>query len=167
MSVWLTLNPPMTRAGRTLLWSVAGFGVATIVFGLSRSFWLSFAMLFATGLLDMVSVVVRQTLVQLRTPDEMRGRVQAINGIFIGASNQLGAFESASVAALFARPGHPAFGPTVSVVSGGVGTIFIVLLTTWLAPGLRRYNLLHSLPEDDLPAAGPSVAATPTSESRK
>lgn len=155
MSAWLTLRPPMTRAGRTLLWSVAGFGVATIVFGLSRSFWLSFAMLFITGLLDMVSVVVRQTLVQLRTPDEMRGRVQAINDIFIGASNQLGAFESASVAALFERPGNPAFGPTVSVVSGGIGTLIVVAITAWFAPQLRRYRDLHQLPEEETPAASP------------
>lgn len=149
MSVWLTMRPPMTRAGRTLLWAVAGFGVATIVFGFSRNFWLSFAMLFATGLLDMVSVVVRQTLVQLRTPDEMRGRVQAINGVFIGASNQLGAFESASVAWLFARPGNPAFGPTVSVVSGGIGTLLVVAVTAWLAKPLRRYRNLHQLPEEE------------------
>jgi MFS family permease len=149
MSICLTMQRPMTRAGKTLLWSVAGFGVATIIFGLSRSFWLSFAMLFVTGLLDMVSVVVRQTLVQLRTPDEMRGRVQAINGIFIGASNQLGAYESAQVASLFQRPGDPAFGPTVSVVSGGIGTLIIVGLTAWLSPPLRRYRELHKLPDEE------------------
>jgi len=82
--------------------------------------------------------------------------VQAINGIFIGASNQLGAFESASVAGIFARENNPAFGPTVSVVSGGIGTIVIVLLTTWLAPGLRRYDALHSLPEDEPPPKTPN-----------
>ena len=139
----------MTRAGRTLLWSVAGFGIATIIFGYSRSFWLSLTMLFFTGLLDTVSVVVRHTLVQLRTPDEMRGRVQAINGMFIGASNELGGFESGAVAHLFARPNDPAFGPTVSVVSGGLGTLLIVALTTWLSPTLRRYRDLHQLPEEE------------------
>jgi MFS family permease len=127
---------------------VAGFGVATIVFGFSRSFWLSFAMLFLTGLLDMVSVVVRHTLVQLCTPDEMRGRVQAINGVFIGASNELGGFESGAVAHLFSRADDPAFGPTVSVVSGGVGTLIIVALTAWLSPALRRYDVLHE-PEEE------------------
>ena len=147
MSLWLAFHPPMTRAGRMLLWSVAGFGVATIVFGFSRSFYLSFSMLFLAGLLDTVSVVVRHTLVQLRTPDEMRGRVQAINGVFIGASNELGGAESGFVAGLFAREYNPAFGPTVSVVSGGLGTIVIVALTAWLSPSLRRYDQLH-LPEE-------------------
>jgi MFS family permease len=158
MSLWLALRPPMTRAGRTLLWSVAGFGVATIVFGFSRSFWLSFAMLFLTGLLDTVSVVVRHTLVQLRTPDEMRGRVQAINGVFIGASNELGGFESGAVAHLFARPNDPSFGPTVSVVSGGIGTLIIVALTAWLSPALRRYDLLHE-PGEEADIALPAKAA--------
>jgi MFS family permease len=132
-----------------MLWSVAGFGVVTIVFGFSRSFWLSIAMLLLAGLLDTISVVVRHTLIQLRTPDEMRGRVQAINGVFIGASNELGGAESAAVAELFARESNPAFGPTVSVVSGGIGTIIIVALTAWLSPGLRRYDQLHSPPEEE------------------
>ncbi len=149
MSIWLAMSPSMKHAGRTLLWSVAGFGAATIVFGLSRSFWLSLGMLFLIGALDMISVVVRHTLVQLRTPDEMRGRVQAINGLFIGASNELGGFESGAVAAAFARENNPAFGPTVSVVSGGIGTIVIVALTTWLSPGLRRYKDLHHVPEEE------------------
>lgn len=152
MSLWLAFHPPMSRAGRAMLWSVAGFGVVTIVFGFSRSFWLSFLMLFLAGLLDTISVVVRHTLIQLRTPDEMRGRVQAINGVFIGASNELGGFESGAVAYLFARENNPAFGPTVSVVSGGIGTILIVLLTAWLSPGLRRYDQLHSPPEEDEPS---------------
>ncbi len=149
MSLWLAFRPPMTRAGQTLLWSVAGFGVATIVFGVSRSFWLSFGMLFLTGLLDTVSVVVRHTLIQLRTPDDMRGRVQAINGVFIGASNELGGAESGFVAWLFAREQRPEFGPTVSVVSGGLGTLAIVALTAWMSPTLRRYRDLHQLPEED------------------
>jgi MFS family permease len=148
MSLWLAFHPPMTRAGRMLLWSVAGFGAATIVFGFSRSFYLSFTMLFLTGLLDTVSVVVRHTLVQLRTPDEMRGRVQAINGVFIGASNELGGAESGFIAGLFESGSDPALGPTVSVVSGGVGTLIIVALTAWLSPGLRRYDQLH-VPEEE------------------
>src|SRR5262249_52570801 len=82
--------PPLRRAGPALLWCVVGFGVATIIFGISENFWLSLAMLFLTGVFDTVSVIVRHTLVQLLTPDEMRGRVSAINGLFIGASNELG-----------------------------------------------------------------------------
>jgi MFS family permease len=113
MALTLAHLPPMRRAGLTLLWSVAGFGVATIVFGLSRSFWLSMAALVLTGAFDNISVVVRHTLVQLLTPDPMRGRVSAVNNIFIGSSNELGAFESGITAALF--------GPVISVVGGGSG----------------------------------------------
>ena len=102
---------PFKHAGPALLWVVAGFGAATIVFGLSRSFALSMAMLFLTGAFDNVSVMIRLTLIQLMTPDSMRGRVAAVNYIFIGASNELGAFESGMTAA--------AFGPVASVVGGG------------------------------------------------
>jgi MFS family permease len=126
--------PPMERAGRALLWSVAGFGLATIVFGVSTSFPLSFAMLFLTGALDQISVVIRHTLVQLQTPDEMRGRVSAINGMFIGASNELGAFESGAVAELTS--------PAISVVSGGVGTMVVVAVAAVALPQLRRYGRL-------------------------
>lgn len=139
MSFTLAHRPPLERAGRAMLWSVAGFGVATIVFGLSRSFWLSLAMLFLTGALDMISVVVRHTLVQLLTPDAMRGRVSAINGLFIGASNELGGFESGLVAALF--------NPTLSVVSGGIGTIVAVMAVALLWPQVRRYGRLGGAPE--------------------
>ena len=124
------------------MWPVAGFGLTTILFGLSRSFWLSFGMLFLTGALDMVSVVIRHTLIQLRTPDEMRGRVQAVNGIFIGASNELGGFESGEVAHWFARESDPSFGPIVSVVIGGIGTVAIVSLVGWLSPQIRNYGRL-------------------------
>lgn len=134
MSVLLALRPPMARAGLALLWAVAGFGVATIVFGLSRSFYLSLVMLALTGAFDMVSVVVRHTLVQLLTPDAMRGRVSAINGMFISASNELGEFESGVVAKLF--------GPVVSVVAGGIGTLLVVLVAAWLSPELRRFGRL-------------------------
>lgn len=120
MSAWLTRWPLRRRVGRTLLWSVALFGLCRVVFGLSTSFWLSLAALGLSGAADAVSVVVRQTLVQLETPDAMRGRVSAVNSIFIGASNQLGEFESGATAALL--------GPVGSVVLGGVGTVLIAAL---------------------------------------
>jgi MFS family permease len=135
LSFLLAHRPPSANAGKTLLWVVAGFGLATIVFGISRSYPLSLFMLFLTGAFDIVSVVIRHTLVQLLTPDEMRGRVSAINSVFIGASNELGAFESGLVAQLFT--------PVTSVVSGGIGTILVVLATAWLWPELRRYDRLH------------------------
>jgi MFS family permease len=128
--------PPLRRAGETLLWAVAGFGLATIIFGLSRWFWLSLLMLFLLGALDNISVVVRHTLATLLTPDEMRGRVSSVNGMFINASNELGRFESGAVAALF--------GPVFSVVSGGVGTLIVVAAVAWLAPLLREYGALDS-----------------------
>jgi len=124
--------PPMQRAGRNLLLAVTGFGAATIVFGLSRAFWLSWAMLFCTGACDNVSVVVRHTLQQLITPDHMRGRVSAMTGIFVGSSNQLGGFESGLVARLTS--------PVISVVSGGIGTILVVVMTALLSPRLRRFG---------------------------
>jgi MFS family permease len=129
--------PPMKRAGRNLLLAIAGFGVATVVFGLSQSFWLSFAMLFLTGAFDNVSMVVRHTMVQLLTPDEMRGRVSAVNSVFVSASNELGGLESGLVA-------HR-FGPVVSVVSGGLGTIVVVLLTALGIPNLRRVKSLNQV----------------------
>jgi MFS family permease len=123
------------RSGHVLLWAVAGFGVVMVVFGLSRSLWLSLAMLFLSGVFDNVSVVIRQALVQLRTPDELRGRVSAINYVFIGASNELGGFESGLVAHFF--------GPVFSVVSGGIATLLVVLGTAAFAPSLRRMDRLH------------------------
>jgi hypothetical protein len=134
MAVWLAHRPPLQRAGRTMLLAVAAFGVVTIVFGFSRSFWLSMAMLFLTGLFDNISMVVRHTLVQLRTPNELRGRVSAVNSIFIGASNELGGFES-GLAAHF-------IGPVMSVVSGGIGTLLVVATWSRLFPGLRRFERL-------------------------
>jgi MFS family permease len=137
MALVLTHAPPFRRAGRTMLVAVAGFGVATIVFGISRNFWLSLTMLALTGALDNVSVVVRHTLVQLATPNEMRGRVSAVNAMFISSSNELGGFESGTVAHFF--------GPVVSVVSGGVGTIVVVLAWAKLFPPLRNVKrLIHS-----------------------
>jgi MFS family permease len=103
-----------------LIIAVTGFGMATIVFGLSRSYPLSLVMLFLTGAFDNISVVVRNTLVQLLTPDAMRGRVSAVNNVFIGSSNEVGAFESGVTAA--------AFGPILSVVGGGIATILTVFM---------------------------------------
>lgn len=134
MAVVIAHLPPMRQAGRTLLWCVTGFGLATIVFGLSHWFWLSLAMLFLTGAFDSVSVVVRHTVVQLLTPDEMRGRVSALNNIFIGTSNEFGAVESGLTAAVF--------GPVVSVVGGGIGTILVVLAVAWKWPQTRRIGAL-------------------------
>lgn len=140
MSLALAFYSPMKNAGRTLLWVVAGFGLFTVFFGISRSYEVSLALLFAMGALDMVSVVIRHTLVQTQTPDQMRGRVSAVNGIFIGASNELGAAESGFVAEMFARDGSPAFGPTVSVVSGGLGTLLVVGLIARVWPELGRWR---------------------------
>jgi MFS family permease len=139
MSVALVYRRPMAKAGQTLLWAVAGFGVAIIVFGLSTSFWISLAALFLTGALDCISVVVRHTLVQLLTPDRMRGRVSAISGMFISASNELGGFESGLVAHLTT--------PVISVVSGGVGTLFVVAAAALSVPQLRKYGRLDGRDE--------------------
>jgi len=135
MAMLIAHLPPMKNAGRDLLLAVIGFGVATIIFGLSRNFWLSLAMLYLTGAFDNISVVVRHTLVQVLTPDEMRGRVSAVNNVFIGASNELGGWESGLTAQIF--------GPIVSVVGGGIGTILVVLATAFTWPQLRRFGSLH------------------------
>ena len=130
----LAHRPPMRRAGRALVFAVAGFGAATVVFGLSHSFWLSLAALFLTGAFDNVSVVVRSTLLQLLTPDEMRGRVGAVNSLFIGGSNELGGFESGAVAQLV--------GPVASVVLGGIGTILVVFTVARVWPEIARLGEL-------------------------
>jgi MFS family permease len=148
MALVLVYLPPMRRAGRTLLWTVAGFGVATVIFGVSRSFWLSFAMLFLTGAFDNVSMVIRQTLITLLTPDEMRGRVAAVSSIFVGASNELGGLESGVVAQLF--------GPVFSAVSGGIGTLVVVAVTAWASPDLRRWG---ALTDSSAPVLQPSGSA--------
>jgi MFS family permease len=119
MSLVLIHRPPMRKAGMTLLWAVAGFGLATIGFGYSTVFWVSFLMLFLCGVTDYISVVVRQTLVQLQTPDAMRGRVSAVNMLFIGTSNQMGETESGFVAYYTT--------PKFAAVSGGIGTILVVI----------------------------------------
>ena len=137
MAILMAHRPPMRRAGRALLIAVAGFGLATIVFGFSRVYWLSLAMLFLTGAFDNVSMVVRHTLIQLRTPDQMRGRVSAVNGVFIGASNELGGLESGVVAHYFS--------PLISVVSGGIGTLLVVALTALWSPELRGLRALQDI----------------------
>jgi MFS family permease len=134
MSAWLTRWPLRRRVGRTLLVAVGVFGVCMLVFGLSTAFWLSMAALVVSGGADTVSVVVRQTLVQLDTPDAMRGRVSAVNSVFIGASNQLGEFESGATAALL--------GPVGSVVLGGLGTVLVALAWIRLFPALARRDRL-------------------------
>jgi sugar phosphate permease len=126
--------PPMKHAGRTLLWCVTGFGAATILFGLSKVFWLSLGVLLLIGAFDSVSVIIRGSIVQLVTPDEMRGRVSSVNNIFIGTSNEFGALESGLTAALF--------GPVISVVAGGIGTILVVLGVAWRWPETRKIGAL-------------------------
>jgi MFS family permease len=134
MSLALTRWPVRRHAGRTLLAAVAVYGFATLAFGLSTWFWLSMSALAVTGAADMISVVVRQSLVQLETPDAMRGRVSAVNSVFIGASNQLGEFESGATAAWL--------GPVASVVLGGLGTIGVAVLWLRLFPALARRDAL-------------------------
>lgn len=133
IGLWLARHPPQKNAGRLLLYAVAGFGLCIIGFALSRQFWLSATMLLLSGMCDGVSVVLRSTILQLSTPDEMRGRVSSINGIFIGSSNELGAFESGVAAKLL--------GLVPSVVFGGCMTLMVVAATAKLAPKLRRLNL--------------------------
>ena len=133
-SIALTRWPVARRAGAVLLWAVAVYGVATIVFGLSSSFVLSLAALVVSGGTDMISVVIRQSLVQLDTPDDMRGRVSAVNSVFIGASNQLGEFESGVTAAWL--------GPVGSVVAGGIGTLLVAASWTRLFPALAKRDRL-------------------------
>jgi MFS family permease len=132
----LAHRPPLQKAGRTMLLAVAGFGLATIGFGFSRWFWLSLLTLFVCGAMDNISVVVRHTLVQLLTPDEKRGRVSAVNSLFIGTSNELGGFESGVVAYLL--------GPVISVVSGGIGTILVVIAVAAIWPEIRKYGRLDA-----------------------
>ncbi|MGA2380824.1 MAG: MFS transporter [Spirochaetia bacterium] len=144
----LAQRPLARRAGARMFFSVAVFGVMTIVFGLSRSFLLSLAALAGLGAADMVSVVVRQTLVQINTPDEKRGRVSAVNSIFIGASNQLGEFESGVTAAWL--------GTVPAVVLGGAGTLVVVLLWIWLFPTLRQADRLDAGPRAASPEKTPT-----------
>jgi len=144
----LAHRPPFTHAGRTLLLAVAGFGLATVVFGVSRSFLLSCAMLFLLGVFDNISVVIRSTLVLVRTPDAMRGRVGAVNALFIGTSNQLGGFESGLTAQLL--------GTVPAVVLGGIGTMLVVLVVARVWPQMRGLRSLRD--------SAPLVPAAETAE---
>ena len=160
-ALWIAHRPPLQKAGRAMLSSVAIFGLATILFGIANRaclgqwlnlatvpnafwFWLAFAMLALSGAVDNISVVVRQTLVQILTPDEKRGRVSAVNSLFIGTSNELGGFESGFVAWLGgAAMGHSnASGAIFATVTGGIGTIIVVLAVAKIWPEIRRYGRL-------------------------
>jgi MFS family permease len=134
MAFALAYLPPFKKAGKTLLLAVAGFGVATIIFGLSKIFWLSVAMLVLLGGLDNISVIIRHTLMLTLTPDEMRGRASAVNGVFISASNELGSFESGLAASLF--------GPMIAVVGGGIGTIIVAISVAKFLPDMLRLKTL-------------------------
>ncbi len=137
MALVATRLRPWQQPGRVLLIVVAGFGLATLGFGLSRTMWLSLVCLFLTGAFDTVSVVIRATLEQVITPDALRGRVSAVNFLFIGFSNELGAFESGATAALF--------GPVASVVAGGAGAVLVTALVAVAWPQLMRIGPLHTL----------------------
>ena len=136
MSVWLARFPVERKVGRVMFTAVGVFGVATIGFGLSTSFWFSLAVLVVLGAADMISMVIRSAFVQLETPDEMRGRVSAVNGLFIGASNQLGEFESGVTAHWF--------GTVPAVVLGGVGTLVVTGVWIKLFPTLAGRDHMHS-----------------------
>jgi hypothetical protein len=135
MAVVLSHRPPHRRVGRTLLVTVAGFGVATLVFAFSRNIWLSIGALAMAGAFDMVSVVIRNGLVQLNTPDAMRGRVNAVESVFIGASNELGSFESGTLAQFL--------GPVAAVAVGGVATLLVVAGAAVGFPALRSSDRLE------------------------
>lgn len=133
MSVAMTIYPPVKHSGRKMMYSVAGFGICMIVFALSKDFYLSAACLLLSGSFDFVSVVVRSSILQLFTSNEMKGRVSSVNSIFVGSSNELGAFESGAAASLM--------GLVPSVVFGGVMTLIVVGVATGAAPKLRRLSL--------------------------
>ena len=139
MAVLLAYRPLRSRVGKIMLFCVAGFGAFTIVFGISRSLTLSLISLLLVGAVDMVSVVVRSTLVQIATPDAVRGRVNAVDMIFIGASNELGEFESGLTAHWF--------GTVPAVILGGAGTLLVVGLWAWMFPELRDADKLTPVQE--------------------
>ncbi len=151
MAISLAHLPILKRAGPAMLWAVAGFGVAGIIFGLSQNFALSMIALALTGAFDTVGVIIRQSLVQLLTPDTMLGRVGAVNSVFISSSNELGGFESGVTAALM--------GPVLSVVLGGIGTILSVMFVAWKWPEIRKLRSLHTLrPIEESPEGSRLVA---------
>ena len=128
--ILLTIFPPSRKQGRKFLFAVAGFGICIIIFGLSKLFWLSFGILLISGVLDGISVVTRGTIMQLKTPDHMRGRVLSVNSMFINSSNELGQFESGVDARML--------GVVPSVVFGGCMTLLVVVFTWFKAPSLRK-----------------------------
>ena len=149
MAVLLAHRPLRGRSGPTLLWAVAGFGIFTIIFGVSRSLTVSLIALLLLGASDMISVIIRATLTQLATPDEMRGRVTAVDMIFIGTSNEFGQFESGVTAQWF--------GTVPAVILGGVGTLVVIAVWAWLFPELRHAGELTSIHSDELQAAEESA----------
>jgi MFS family permease len=151
VGIALTYLPVDRRAGPTMLWSVAVFGFATILFGLSTNFWLSLAALIVIGGSDMVSLVIRQTMIQMATPDAMRGRVSAVNSVFVGASNQLGSFEAGTMASIF--------GAASASVIGGFGTLAVVIAATFLFPALRKADRMHSEPPEQAAATENEIAS--------
>ena len=152
MALLLAHRPLRGGAGKKMLWCVAGFGLFTILFGLSHNLVLSMIALVLVGATDMVSVVVRGILIQLATPDEMRGRVNAVDMIFIGASNEVGQFESGLTAAWF--------GTVAAVVIGGAGAIGVTALWAWMFPQLRNADRLTSVSgQVAVPAAAPASAS--------
>jgi predicted MFS family arabinose efflux permease len=130
MLLWLTRYPLKGQQGRSMLYCVAMFGLCMLVFAISKSFWLSFAALFFSGIFDAVSMLVRSTILQLYVPDDMRGRVSSVNSMFINSSNEFGQFESGMAARLL--------GTVPSVVFGGCMTLMVVAIAWWKAPSLRR-----------------------------
>jgi MFS family permease len=133
MAFLMAVHPPSKKAGQALIWSVIAFGVFTILFALSTTYLMAFVMLFFTGAFDNVSVVVRHSILQLMTPDNMRGRVSAINSVFIGSSNEIGAFESGATAKLF--------GLVPSIIVGGGLTVFVVAVINKLNPKLKKLDI--------------------------
>lgn len=155
MAMLLAHRPLRGRSGPTLLWAVAGFGVFTIIFGLSRSLTISLISLLLLGASDMISVIIRAVFTQLATPDEMRGRVNAVDMIFIGASNELGQFESGLTAQWF--------GTVPAVILGGVGTLAVIGLWAWLFPELRHAGELASIKPSQLsPISGADTSSLPS-----
>lgn len=134
MAFYITHNPIKRNMGKTLLWSVAGFGVCMICFAVSKNFWLSMSLLIVSGMFDCISVIIRGTLMQTLTPENMKGRVSAVNHIFVGSSNEIGMFESGVAARIL--------GVVPSVIFGGCMTIGVVAITAWLGKSLRRMQAL-------------------------
>jgi MFS family permease len=153
MAVMLAHWPLRGRSGPTLLWAVGGFGIFTIVFGLSHNLTVSLIALLLLGASDMISVIIRATLTQLSTPDEMRGRVTAVDMIFIGTSNEFGQFESGVTAQWF--------GTVPAVVLGGVGTLVVIALWAWLFPELRNAGELSSIRSEELQTPSKNSAPEP------